>query len=52
MDSGLVSPNRRPSDGDMEEHEDMEEDSTSNVEMVESHGTFIPVTTDGTVRIP
>jgi hypothetical protein len=36
-------------DEEMEEHTEMEEDSTSNVAMLEATGTFIVGTTDGTV---
>ena len=34
---------------EMEDHEEMEEDSSSNVSMLASRGTFIPDTKDGTV---
>ncbi len=34
---------------EMEDHVEMEEDSTSNVQKLETHGTFIVDTTDGTV---
>jgi len=33
----------------MEDHREMDPDSTSNVVMVVVHGIFIPATTDGTV---
>jgi hypothetical protein len=35
-------------DEEMEEHVEMEEDSTSNVAMLAASGTFIAGTTDGT----
>jgi hypothetical protein len=34
---------------EMEDHEEMEEDSNSNVPMLAPRGTFIPDTKDGTV---
>jgi hypothetical protein len=33
----------------MEDHEETEEDSRSNVSMLVPHGTFMTVTSDGTV---
>ena len=35
----------------MEDHEELEEDSSSNVSMLVSHGTFIVDTQDGTVTV-
>ena len=37
-------------DSEMEEHQEMEKDSTSNVQMVAGQGSFITGTGDGTVR--
>ena len=36
-------------DEEMEDHEEMEEDSTSNMQMLAAGGTFITGTSDGTV---
>ena len=52
MSTGTRGGSSEVCDEEMEEHVEMEEDSTSNVAMLVAIGTFIEGTTDGTVVEP
>ena len=49
MSTGARGGELEEGDEEMEDHVEMEEDSTSNVPMLAASGTFIPGTADGTV---